>query len=184
VCIIEIQAEQDLPPFERFKFELNSINRTWLDVRDGDGIPHYDGPPPCAPGQTTDCVDNCRFFPNPGQADDDGDGVGNACDACPEWPNALTLVDTDGDGIPDDCQCGDFDADGFLTGSDARNINKCSTGSLPEDQCPLDLLDVNNDGRLTGSDARDVNKGSTGSLETYQLRCPRRPHGEPPPILR
>lgn len=130
-----------------------------------------------------DLIDNCPTLSNPDQADDDTDRIGNPCDACPEWPNALPLQDRNGDNIPDDCQCGDFNGDGFLTGSDARSINKCSTGSLPEEQCPMDLLDVNGDGELTGSDARNVNKGSTGSLETYELTCPRRPSGEPPPDL-
>jgi hypothetical protein len=115
--------------------------------------------------------------------DTDGDGICNDIDACPEWANALPLKDTNGDDIPDDCQCGDFNGNGFLTALDVRNIIKCSTGSLPPEQCPMDLLDVNLSGDLTGTDARNINKGSTGSLQTYELRCTRRPSGQAPPDI-
>jgi hypothetical protein len=49
-----------------------------LDDGDGSGLA---GDYPCTGGQTADCDDNCPTTPNPDQADTDGDGLGDACEA-------------------------------------------------------------------------------------------------------
>jgi hypothetical protein len=60
------------------------------------------GDNPCADGETLDCDDNCQYVHNPGQADADGDDVGDACDNCPGDPNS-NQADADGDDVGDAC---------------------------------------------------------------------------------
>jgi len=78
---------------------------------DGDGIPDDGGAAPCGDGETVDCDDNCRFYPNPDQANV------NASDN--DFGDLCEPGDFDDDGKPDD----DSDGDGVID---------------PFDNCPLD----------------------------------------------
>ena len=88
---------------------------------DGDGVlddgdeTGLAGDGPCASGVRTNCDDNCVRTWNPRQADLDGDGRGDRCDAdldndgvptdgdnCPKLKNA-NQADTDDDGVGDAC---------------------------------------------------------------------------------
>lgn len=51
--------------------------------------------------------DNCPGVFNPWQDDDDGDGLGNECDACPGGASRASIVDHDEDGDGISTECGD-----------------------------------------------------------------------------
>jgi hypothetical protein len=93
---------------------------------DGDGSP--------------DSVDNCPAVGNPSQADCDGNGVGDACQA--------GFVDFNGNGVPDYCECiGDLFIDGRINGADL--------GALLSQWGPASATtasDLNRDGEVNGAD--------------------------------
>ncbi len=142
-------------------FCLRSSNEQVISDFDGDGIIDED--------------DNCGRFPNPDQADTNGDRVGDACaddfdedgvlnaqDSCPTLHGTivnfcddvgcrLQEYDFDGDGIGDVCD-DDQDGDGVLNAAD-----RCR--SFPDSQ------DLDGDGRPDGCDFDDDGDGWRDSCE-------------------
>ncbi len=62
--------------------------------------------------------------------DDDSDGIPDASDPCPQFANSLPLVDTDGDAIPDECQCGELTNDGLVDANDDARLRSHLAGLL------------------------------------------------------
>ncbi len=146
---------------------------TGLDP-DGDGV---DDPP-----------DNCPLVANPDQADNDGDGIGNACDPTPDGPdtdgdgvpdvtdNCDTVVnpgqaDTDSDGAGDACDADD-DNDGILDGPDNCDLN-ANAGQEDTDADGIgNVCDATPNGTPGGSsNAAAVISGNT---LLFTAKCPKK----------
>lgn len=80
---------------------------------------------------------------------------------------ACGALDSDGDGIGDLCECGDFNGDGFVNTTDARLIQCCAVNQIP---CG-GLCDANDDGLCNTTDARIVQRLAVGQLEKSDLGC-------------
>jgi hypothetical protein len=68
--------------------------------RPGASSPWADAP--CRGGATAGCDDNCPLIPNPGQEDEDDDGIGDACAFFGAVGGVVVVArDSDADGVPD-----------------------------------------------------------------------------------
>jgi hypothetical protein len=106
--------------------------------------------------------------------DSDGDQLCDAEDPCPSYPN-VSLVDSNGDGIPNECQCGDANGDGIISSTDLVPMNLCASNSS---LCDQSLVDANGDGITSSTDIVPTNLVANGA-PAYTLRCARRLEGTP-----
>jgi hypothetical protein len=132
-----------------------SNERARLDS-DLDGIPDGNGrgEPPCAPGETLDCRDNCPHAPNPLQ--EDAGGVG---------PTSTP------DGIGDACQCGDVDGNGRVTVADAFSILQALRDPPGPSPPNLDLCDVGGAAACTTDDAVAIWRAQFAGGWPLRQRC-------------
>jgi hypothetical protein len=95
---------------------------------------------PCGLGGVTfDCDDNCPLVSNPDQADDNADGVGNACTAIDFFLGVIR--DSDGDGVGDSS-----DNCVWIANPDQEDTTGPADGDIPDgigDACEEQLASVN-----------------------------------------
>ncbi|MFD0975780.1 hypothetical protein [Salinimicrobium gaetbulicola] len=121
---------EDKVNFEHLRFNCDD---TPCPDGDGDGVCDND--------------DNCPAVPNPDQADNDQDGIGNVCDDTPDGdePCAAKGGDSDGDGICDDDDNCPNDANQYQEDTDNDGIgNVCD--DTPGGDNPCDARGGDSDG--------------------------------------
>ncbi len=138
-----------------FLYAAEIAEDTCIDS-DGDGFGDPNVPTNLCPD------DNCPYTYNPGQEDDDGDGVGDVCDQCPGYDDNL---DADGDAAPDDCDNCPDDSNPYQEDSDGDSVGDSC------DVCPGydDNLDADSDGVPDGC---DVCAGYDDNLDADQDGTP------------
>ncbi|HJS72839.1 MAG TPA: hypothetical protein VJ921_01035 [Vicinamibacteria bacterium] len=119
------------------------------------------------------------------ESDADGDGICDAVDPCLSYPNRLPLVDTNKDGLPDECQCGDANGSGSFEAADVRIASDCALtdpAAARISSCVLGIAlgDANGSGRFEKEDSSLISGVLSGKTPAHSLRCALRPEGTPP----
>lgn len=110
--------------------------------------------------------------------DTDGDLLCDNVDPCIFFPNTPGAPDADGDGIPDECLCGDSTGNGVIGSTDIPAMNACASN---QSLCDPDRIDSDDNGLTQSQDIVPVNNVANGRAAPYTLRCALRPEGTPAP---
>lgn len=108
----------------------------------------------------------------------DQDGLCDERDPCVDFVN-VDLTDADGDGIPNECQCGDATGNGVIQSTDIPGMNACASNSA---LCDATLVDSDGNGLTQSQDIVQLNNVANGA-PAYTLKCLRRLSGVAPPPL-
>ena len=109
----------------------------------------------------------------------DADCPSGACinngDLCPSLNEINQLLDTNDDGVGDECQCGDQSGDGAISSPDIGGTALCANAALPFEDCDTTLVDATGDNATTAEDIAGVVSVVNGVIAPEALRCVRNP---------
>lgn len=107
----------------------------------------------------------------------DSDCASNNCvnggDLCAFVGEAKWFQDTNNDDIGDECQCGDGNGDGAITGLDIAAVAICANDPLSNPICDATIIDATGDNATTAEDIGGVVAAVTGTIQTSDLACTR-----------
>lgn len=108
---------------------------------------------------------------------DDGECASGNCinggDLCAFIGEANWFLDTNNDDIGDECQCGDGNGDGAITGIDIGAVAVCANDPLSSPLCDATIIDATGDNATTAEDIGGVVAAVNGSIPTSALECVR-----------
>ncbi len=141
---------------QRVATALTAIDAVALDLVRAGIVPAGGSPGDWDGDGVGDAVDNCRYWPNPGQGD-----AGGFAGAGP-------------DGIGDACQCGDVSDNGRVNGQDAHAVTRHGLGVTPNAAFRvLEKCDVTGNGLCNGQDAGAIRAALIGAPSAYHATaCP------------
>ena len=121
----------------------------------------------CAPLGETTCGTNADCDSAPGA----GDGLCiNNGDLCPFLEEIAPFLDSNADGRGDECQCGDVNGDGAISGPDIGGTALCANGV---GSCDSTLSDADGDNTVTSLDIGGIVAVVNGDAATSALQCVR-----------
>lgn len=103
--------------------------------------------------------------------DTNGDGQPGP-DLCPFFAEVDHFADTNLDTIGDECQCGDVNRDGAISGPDIGGTALCANGAI---LCDPGQADADGDNATTALDIAGVVAVVNGNAATSALQCARNP---------
>ena len=113
----------------------------------------------------------------------DADAFCDDEDPCPVFPNPSDSSDVDGNGIPDDCQCGDPNFTGTVEADDLFKIFNCQLSDAEAARFPCSQIIFKGDTNLTpgippayeGADLFNTFQAQSDIARRADLTCPARP---------
>lgn len=105
----------------------------------------------------------------------DGDCASGNCinngDMCPFLAEFNQLRDLNNDDIGDECQCGDGNGDGAVTGIDISATALCANDPFSSPACDATIVDATGDNATTAEDIGGIVAAVNGTITTADLTC-------------
>lgn len=132
-------------------------------------LPLQQLPPPAPPDMICDDPSRC---PSCTQDSDcaSGNCINNG-DLCPFLAEFNWFLDSNNDDIGDQCQCGDGNADGAITGVDIGAVALCANDPLAGAFCDATIVDATGDNATTAEDIGGIVAAVNGTIPTSALEC-------------